>query len=230
VKKFWNDGSDPALWVKGTLVVFFIGALLLSMRNAAPAVSRERPYGGAVFLLLPSEANTRADIARWSEIYRPSAVFGYNSPGLFTMLFPARVRETLPPVFAERPVSVFVPRLELPAYEGLSPQTVSPARNFALPQISVRISAGKLPPGGTEVYDESGAVRLRLPGLPESFGFAPLLLRAERDLSGTAFRIVSGSGDAKFDQAVRNTLEDRARRGGAFSGILTVWPGGKELK
>ena len=226
-----NGGSDRALLVRSVLIVCAIAALLLAgMRHAAPAASTDSSYGGRVVLQLPSQEEDRAAFVRWRKLNLPANIFGYNSQGPFAALFPRGSRESAPPVFSARPASAFTPSLTVPEYPvtraGLEP---------AFSEVPLPSPAGtgaeKLPLGvGAVVYDETGKVRLLLPGLRGSTPRGPLVLRAGKSLAGTEFRIVGPSGSGEFDRSAVENLDQHVRQGESFTGILTVWGEGKEIK
>lgn len=226
-----KSSTDRALLIKSVLTACAIAVLLLAgMRHKAPATPSDRSYGGRVLVLLPSGEEDRAAFARWRELNLPSRIFGYDSSGLFAALFPRRGREAAPPVFASRPVSAVAPLLTLPEYSVPRRAPEPASSEVALPSLA-RSGAEKLPlASGAVVYDEAGTVRLLLPDLRGGALRGPLMLRARKALSGTEFRIVGSSGSSEFDRSAMENLEQRARQGESFSGILTVWGDGRGTK
>ena len=209
---FLKSGSDRALLIKSVLVACAVAALLLGgLRHAAPAAPADSSYGGRVLVLLPSRNEDRAAFARWRQLNLPANIFGYDSPGPFAALFPRRNRESAPPVFSARPASVFTPDLTVPAYPV--PRTEFPG----VAEVPLPLLAGSAPEqlplaAGAVVCDETGKVRLRLPGLQGNTPRGPLMLRAADGLAGTEFRIVGSSGSGEFDRSVLENLERRVRQ------------------
>lgn len=228
-----KNRSDRALMFKSVLIACGIAALLLTgLHHKTPATSSDRSDGGRVLLLLPSKEDEgdRAAFARWRELNLPSHIFGYDSSGLFVALFPHKSREAAPPVFSSRPVFAFTPLLTLPEYPVPRMEPAPVSSEVPLPPLSGP-GTEKLPlTVGAVVYDGAGKVRLLLPGLRGGTLRGPLMLRAEKALVGTEFRVVGSSGSDEFDRGALKELEQRVRQGESFSGILTVWGDGRRTK
>lgn len=226
-----KSGSDRAIWIKSVLIVAAIAALLLwGTRHVAPAAPKTSSSDVRVFLLTSRGGEEGAFLERWAKLNDPGSIFGYDSSGRFTALFPRKDREAAPPVFSDRPASAFTPGLTVPEYP--LPRTgVNPALSVVPLPLLDGGAKEKLPLAeGAVVYDETGKVRLSLPGLRGNTPRGPLMLRAERTLGGIEFRIVGPSGNDEFDRSALEELGRRVSQGGSFAGILTVWGGGKETR
>jgi len=232
VTNLLKSGSDRAIWIKSVLIVGAIAALLLwGTRHVAPAAPRTSSSDVRVFLLTSTGGAERAFLERWAKLNDPGRIFGYRSSGAFAAeLFPGKGKEAEPPVFSHRPASAFTPELTVPAYPV--PRT---GVRTAFSPVPLPVLAGhemkKLPLAeGAVVYDETGQVRLSLTGLKGNTLHGPLMVRAERTIGGTEFRVVGPSGNDEFDRSALEELGRRVRQGGSFAGILTVWGGGKETR
>lgn len=224
-------GSDRAIWIKSVLIVCTIAALLLcGTRHVTPAAPDTSSSDVRVFLLTFKGKKGRASLERWAELNNPCRIFGYRSLGAFAADHPPKAKEPAPPEFSDRPASAVTPGLTVPVYSV--PRTGGRAGFSAVP-LPVLAGQGrkKLPLAeGAAVYDETGMLRLSLPGLRGNTPRGPLTVRAERSFGGTEFRVVGPSGNDEFDRSALKELERHVRQGGSFAGILTVWGGGKETK
>ena len=204
--------------------------ILLFVRHTAPVLSDEKYYGGSVMLMLPGNKNELRNFYRWQMLNQPSNIFGYNSSGVFSALLPEKLRSVMPGISTFTDIISKAPESVLPANAVVPLKLEKSEKTGSFFKVLLPV----LPPqercDDVPVFDNNGAICAVLHGLPTVSDGKNLLLKAEKNWAGTSFRIVESSGSMEFDRKAADALEQKAREGVGFSGMLAVWPKNGGLK
>lgn len=219
-----ND-SDQSILLKSIACVLCMAVLvLLLVRHAAPALPDDRSYGGSVLLMLPEKSSDISNFKRWQMLNQPGNIFGYNSGGVFSALLPKSVKEVLPEIPHIAYVLEHKPALLMPEYAVIPLKfEKSSARRSVLPTGMYK-KISQTDHSGIPVFDAKGNICAVLNDLPVVSAGGALLIRSEKGWAGPVFRIIESSGNREFDTAATAALENIARQGSEFSGVLAVWP------
>lgn len=202
-------------------------AALLLLRHAAPAEKEKKFFGGGVWLLPAQTPEEAGRFFRWMQLNQPSNIFGYNSAGIFSQAV-VRKPESFLPVTRDAGAFALLSRLPVSGYNGGAKMllgTESTAHPGSISSVGTAAAVSTVPfqTSGLPVFNEAGGILFALQGIAPTDKSNVLLIKADEDMTGTAFSVIESSGDRKFDSNVIKALEQR-QGGEPLRGILAVWP------